>query len=67
MKKFIILTESVADLPLDLVNLNEIYVLPMHVIMGDVDYEDGLISVKEVDDYHKTTKKDTSNISRKSK
>lgn len=57
MKKFIILTESGADLPLDLVNLNQIYVLPMHVIIEDIDYHDGVISVTEVYDYYKRTKK----------
>lgn len=57
MKKFIIVTESGADLPLDLVKLNQIHVLPMHVIMEDTDYKDGFISVTEVYDYYKRTKK----------
>lgn len=57
MNKFIILTESGADLPLDLVNLHQIHVLPMHVIMDNVDYPDGSISVTEVYDYYKRTKK----------
>lgn len=57
MKKFIIVTESGADLPLHLVNLHKIYVLPMHVIMDNIDYPDGSISVTEVYDYYKRTKK----------
>lgn len=57
MKKFIILTESGADLPLDLARLNEIIVLPMHVIMDDKSYQDGSIAVTEVYDYYKRTKK----------
>jgi DegV family protein with EDD domain len=57
MKKFIIVTESGADLPIDLVKLNEIHVIPMHVAMDDVDYQDGVISVTEIYDYYKRTKK----------
>lgn len=57
MKKFIILTESGADVPLDLVNLHQICVLPMHVIMDNIDYLDGSIPVTEVYDYYKRTKK----------
>jgi len=57
MNKFIILTESGADLPLDLADLHQIRVLPMHVIMDNVDYPDGSISVTEVYDYYKRTKK----------
>lgn len=57
MYKYFIVTESGADLPLDLAKANEIYVLPMHVIMDDVDYKDGSIPVTDVYDYHKRTKK----------
>ena len=57
MKKFIIVTESGADLPLDLVKLHNIIVLPMHVVMDDVDYLDGSIPVTDVYDYYKRTKK----------
>ena len=57
MKKFIILTESGADLPIDLVKLHKIHVLPMHVFMDDKDYQDGSISVTKVYDYYKSTKK----------
>jgi DegV family protein with EDD domain len=57
MKKIIVLTESGADLPSDLVELHNIQVVPMHVIMGDKSYADGSISVTGVFDYYKRTKK----------
>jgi len=57
MKKFIILTESGADLPLDLVKLHNIHVIPMHVVMYDIDYQDGSIPVTDVYDYYTKTKK----------
>lgn len=57
MKKFVLLTESGADLPLNLANLNGIHVLPMHVIMDGKCYKDGSIAVTEVYDYYRRTKK----------
>jgi DegV family protein with EDD domain len=57
MHKYIILTESGADLPVDLVNLHNIYVLPMHIIMDNMDYQDGSIPVTQVYDYHRRTNK----------
>jgi DegV family protein with EDD domain len=57
MKKYIILTESGADLPLDLVKLHHIHVIPMHVVMDDVDYLDGSIPVTKVYDYYRRSKK----------
>lgn len=57
MKKYIILTESGTDLPIDLVRENQIYVIPMHVIMDGVDYLDGSISVTQVYEYYEKTKK----------
>jgi len=57
MKKFIILTESGTDLPLDLVKLHNIYVVPMHIVMEDKNYLDGTIPVSEVYDYYNRTKK----------
>jgi DegV family protein with EDD domain len=57
MKKIIILTESGADLPLDLVKSHNIEVVPMHVIMGGKSYADGSIEVTDVYDYYKRTKK----------
>jgi DegV family protein with EDD domain len=57
MKKIILLTESGADMPLDLVKLHNIQIVPMHVIMGDKSYEDGSIAVTEVYNFYKRTKK----------
>lgn len=57
MNKIIILTESGADLPLDLVRLHNIEVVPMHVIMDGKSYADGSISVTDVYDYYRNTKK----------
>ena len=57
MRRYIIVTESGSDLPLDLVKLYNIQVIPMHVIMSDIDYKDGSIPVTEVYDYYKKTKK----------
>jgi DegV family protein with EDD domain len=57
MKKIIILTESGADLPKDLIKLHDIQVVPMHVIMGNKSYADGSMPVEDVYDYYKRTKK----------
>jgi len=57
MNKYIILTESGADLPIDLANLHNIYVLPMHIVMDDIDYQDGSIPVTDVYDYYQRTTK----------
>ena len=57
MKKIILVTESGADMPLDLVKAHNIQVVPMHVIMGDKSYEDGSIAVTQVYDYYQKTKK----------
>jgi len=57
MEKIIILTESGADLPLDLAKLHHIQVIPMHVIMGNDQYQDGSIPVTEIYDYYEKTKK----------
>lgn len=57
MEKYIIVTESGADLPVELVNLHKINVLPMHVVIDGVDHKDGAIPVKSVYDYQERTKK----------
>lgn len=57
MKKFVLVTESGTDLPIDLARLHNIYVIPMHVVMDDIDHQDGSIPVTHVYDYHKRTKK----------
>lgn len=57
MNKYIIVTESGTDLPIDLANLHNIRVIPMHVIMDGIDYLDGSIPVTDVYDYYERTKK----------
>jgi DegV family protein with EDD domain len=57
MKKMIILTESGADLPLDLAELYNIYVIPMHIVMDGENYLDGSIPVSALYDYYNRTKK----------
>ena len=57
MNKYIIVTESGADLPIEIVNLHKIYVLPMHIVIDGLDYKDGAIPVSSVYDYHERTKR----------
>ncbi|MFA9422655.1 MAG: DegV family protein [Sedimentibacter sp.] len=57
MKKIIISTESGTDLPIDLAELHNIYVIPMHIVMDGIDYQDGSIPVTNVYEYHERTKK----------
>lgn len=57
MQKYIIVTESGTDLPIDLVKESQINVIPMHVIMDGIDYLDGSIAVTQVYDYYEKTKK----------
>lgn len=56
MKRIILSTESGADLPKDLVEKQQIQVVPMHVIMDGKDYLDGELSVEEVFDFYDRTK-----------
>jgi len=55
MKKIIVSTESGSDLPKEVVEKYGIYVVPMHVIMNDTDYEDGTFPVDKVFEYYETT------------
>ena len=57
MTRIILSTESGADLPKELVEKHQIQVVPMHVIMEGKDYLDGELSVEDVFDYHRRTKK----------
>jgi len=57
MNKYVIVTESGADLPIEIVNLHKIYVLPMHIVIDGLDYKDGAIPVSSVYDYHERTKR----------
>lgn len=52
MTKFIITTESGSDLPKEIIDRYNIYVIPMHVTMGDQTYDDGSFDVEEVFNYY---------------
>lgn len=52
MTKFIITTESGSDLPKELIERYNVYIVPMHVTMGDQTYDDGSFDVQEVFDYY---------------
>ncbi|SIS58959.1 DegV family protein [Salimicrobium flavidum] len=56
MRKIILSTESGADLPSDLAEKHKIQVVPMHIIMGGEDYEDGSLPVEDIYDYYERTK-----------
>ena len=57
MSKVILTTESGADIPTDLAKKHNIRIVPMHVIMDDVDYLDGTFPVQNLIDYYERTKK----------
>ena len=57
MRRIILSTESVADLPKDLLEKYPIQIIPMHVVMGGNDYLESELSVEEVFDYYRRTKK----------
>ena len=57
MRKLILSTESVADLPKDLIEKYQIQIIPMHVIMDGKAYLESEISVEDIYDYHSRTKK----------
>ena len=53
MKKYIILAETGADIPADLVEQYGIYIVPMHVSFGSETRDDGSFPTAEVFDYYK--------------
>ena len=57
MSKLILSTESVADLPKDMIEKYNIQIIPMHVIMGEKAYLESEISVEDIFAYHRETKK----------
>lgn len=57
MRKLILSTESVADLPKDLIEKYGIQIIPMHVIMGGKAHLESELSVEEIFDYYSSTKK----------
>lgn len=57
MRNIILTTESGADLTESLIKHYPIRVVPMHVIMDDIDYRDGHFPVTDIFDYYDKTKK----------
>lgn len=52
MTKFIITTDSGSDLPKEIIERYNIYIVPMHVTMGEQTYDDGQFDVQKVFDYY---------------
>lgn len=57
MSRVILTTESGADVPADLAKQHNIRIVPMHVIMDDIDHLDGSFPVTDLVDYYERTKK----------
>jgi DegV family protein with EDD domain len=57
MKKLILTTESVADLPKELIETYNIQIIPMHVIMDGKGYLENEITVQDIYDYYERTKR----------
>ena len=57
MRKIILSTESVADLPKEFIEKHQIQIIPMHVIMDGKDYLESELSVQDIFTYFKRTKK----------
>ena len=57
MRKLILSTESVADLPKEFIEKYEIQTIPMHVIMDGKDYLESELSIQDIFDYFTRTKK----------
>lgn len=55
MNKYIITTESGSDLSQEMIDRYNIYVVPMHVTMGDKTYPDGSFDVQKVFDFYEKT------------
>ncbi len=57
MSKILLIVESGADIPKQWLDEYPIYVLPMHVSMGDRNLDDGSFPVHEIIDYYEQTQK----------
>ena len=55
MRKYIITTESGSDLPQEMIERYDVYIVPMHVTMGDHTYPDGSFNVQDLFDYYEET------------
>lgn len=56
-KGTLIVAETGADIPLELVAAYSINIVPMHVAMGNETLDDGKFPIQKIYDYHKHTKK----------
>lgn len=57
MKKYVIVAETGSDIPKDLAESNNIFLVPMHVSFGDEIKDDGTFPASEVCEYYETTGK----------
>lgn len=55
--KFILLAETGSDLPADLAERYGVYLVPMHVSMGELTLDDGSFPVERICSYYNETKK----------
>jgi len=55
MTKFIITTESGSDLPQEMIQRYNVYIIPMHVTMGKETYPDGSFKVQKAFDFYDET------------
>lgn len=55
MKKYILVIESGADLSPEMIERYGIYVVPMHVTLGDKSFRDGQFDVEKIFDYYDQT------------
>src|SRR5699024_209770 len=55
MKKFIITTESGSDLSEELIERYDIYIVPMHLSLGDRTIDDGSVPVEEIFQFYEKT------------
>lgn len=55
MKKYILLAETGADIPSDIVKNYNIQIVPMHVTFGQITRDDGTFPTEEVFSYYQTT------------
>lgn len=56
MSKIIIVTETGADLSKDFIEQNHIYIVPMHIMIGERNLNDGAFPVGDIFDYYEKTK-----------
>lgn len=55
MTEYIITTESGSDLPKEFIDRYNVYIIPMHVTMGEDTFDDGSFEVQEIFDFYDKT------------